>query len=48
MAAPNPRAEKDNNCSFDARQEKTDLKVFVIVIPEEGLARLAALILLLV
>ncbi len=34
--------------SFDARQEKTDLKVFVVVIPKEGWARVAAPTLLLV
>ncbi len=32
----------------DARHEKTDLKVFVVVIPKEGWARMAAPILLLV
>ncbi len=31
----------------DMRDEKTDLKVFVVVIPKEGRARMAALILLL-
>ncbi len=32
---------------YDARHEKIDLKVFVVVIPKEGWARVAALILLL-
>ncbi len=32
----------------DARHEKTDLKVFVLVIPKEGWARVTAPILLLV
>ena len=27
--------------SFDVRHEKTDLKVFVVVIPKEGCARMA-------
>ncbi len=34
--------------TFDARHEKTDLKVFVVVIPKEGLACVATPILLLV
>ncbi len=34
--------------SCDARHEKTDLKVFVVVIPKEGWARVAAPILFLV
>ncbi len=34
--------------SYDVRHEKTDLKVFVVVIPKEGWARMAASILLLV
>ncbi len=34
--------------SSDACHEKTDLKVFVVVIPKEGWARVAAPILLLV
>ena len=34
--------------TYDARHEKTDLKVFVVVIPKEGWARVAAPILLLV
>ncbi len=33
---------------IDAHHEKTDLKVFVVVIPKEGWARVAAPILLLV
>ncbi len=33
---------------FDVHHEKTDLKVFVVVIPKEGWARVAAPILLLV
>ncbi len=34
--------------TFDVCHEKTDLKVFVVVIPKEGWARMAAPILLLV
>ena len=37
----------DHNVSCDMRHEKTDLKVFVVVIPEEGWARVAVPILLL-
>ncbi len=33
---------------FEVCHEKTDLKVFVVVIPKEGWARVAMLILLLV
>ncbi len=33
---------------YEARHEKTDLKVFVVVIPKEGWAHMAAPILLLV
>ncbi len=33
---------------YEVRHEKTDLKVFVVVIPKEGWARVAAPILLLV
>ncbi len=36
------------NSQNDACHEKTDLKVFVVVIPKEGWARVAAPILLLV
>ncbi len=34
--------------TFEVHHEKTDLKVFVVVIPKEGWARVAAPILLLV
>ncbi len=33
-------------CTYDARHKKTDLEVFVVVIPKEGWARMAAPILL--
>ncbi len=32
--------------TYDARHEKIDLKIFVVVIPKEGWARMAAPILL--
>ncbi len=41
-------AEKRRSLSFDAQHEKTDFKVYVVVVPKEGWAHVAAPILLLV
>ncbi len=46
-AAPTPYLTLTHG-QTDARHEKTDLKVFVVVIPKEGWASLATPILLLV